>query len=346
MKNYIYLLLALFFISACNSDDDATDNPSGDSDNSQLLLVGNEGGFGQVNASLTSINESTGEATQNVFASANGNATLGDVFQSISEVNGELYFVINNSEKIEVVDAQDFSSNRVIPIAEGSPRYMHHITADKAYVTDLFGGGIHEVNPAAGTYTGFLNTTINTEHIVPVGTEVAVSEAFGSRIEFINPETDELTSLITLSAGLNGIKTGANGNLWAHCAGDESTPAKLYKIDPVAKAKTDSVIFNGSAPYAAVGLAVSPDGTKVYCLGSSVFEIDATEQPLEATSIYENQNATFYSLHVNSVSGDIAVTDVKDYTQQGELILLNSDGSLKEVYPTGIIPNAVHWLGN
>ncbi len=350
MKTNKYLFLALVFLAACNSDDESNENPPvGDSSN--LVLIGNEGGFGAVNASLTSIDEASGEVNQNLYSAANDNAVLGDVFQSISETNGELYFVVNNSEKVEVVDAQNFSSTRIIPIAEGSPRYMHHISDERAYVTDLFGGGIHEVNPTAGTYTGFVEMSMNTEHIVPTGGEVAVSEAFGSRIEFIDPATSASTGMLTLSAGLNGLKTDAQGNLWAYCAGDgfaaPEIPAKLYKIDPVAKVKTDSLIFDSPGPYASVGLGISPNGNKLYCLGAaSVMEVDIAGDSPVASEFYENVDITFYSIHVAPVSGEVVVADAKDYSQPGEVVFLNADGSEKATYNTGVVPNAVHWLGN
>lgn len=349
MKTYKCLFIALIFLAACNSDDDSNENPTG-GESSNLVLIGNEGGFGAINASITSIDEVSGEVNQNLYAAANSNATLGDVFQSISETNGELYFVVNNSEKVEVVDAQDFSSTRVIPIAEGSPRYMHHISDERAYVTDLYGGGIHEVNPTAGTYTGFVDMSINTEHIIPTGGELAVSEAFGSRIEFIDPATNASTGILTLSAGLNGLKADAQGNLWAYCAGDgfasPEIPAKLYKIDPVEKVKTDSLIFGAPGPYAAVGLGISPNGNKLYCLGSSVMEVDISGDSLVVSEFYENADITFYSIHVAPVSGEVVVADAKDYSQPGEVVFLNPDGSEKATYSTGVVPNAVHWLGN
>ena len=349
MKTYNYLLVALIFLAACNSDDDSNEIPSG-GDNADLVLIGNEGGFGAINASLTAIDEASGEVNQNLYAAANGNVALGDVFQSISETNGELYFVVNNSEKVEVVDAQNFSSMRVIPIPEGSPRYMHHISDERAYVTDLYGGGIREVNPIAGTYTGFVDMSINTEHIIPIGGEVAVSEAFGSRIEFIDPTTSASAGMLTLSAGLNGLKTDAQGNLWAYCAGDgfaaPEIPAKLYKIDPVAKEKTDSLIFDNPGPYAAVGLGISPNGNTLYCLGASVMEVDISGDGLVASEFYQNADITFYSIHVAPVSGEVVVADAKDYSQPGEVVFLNADGSEKATYNTGVVPNAVHWLGN
>ncbi|NBW71071.1 MAG: hypothetical protein EBR32_06685, partial [Bacteroidetes bacterium] len=69
----------------------------------ERILVGNEGGFGASNATISVINPETDESSDGVFLSANG-LGLGDVLQSMNRVNNQIYAVMNNSSSIVIMN--------------------------------------------------------------------------------------------------------------------------------------------------------------------------------------------------------------------------------------------------
>ena len=61
----------------------------------EYMLVGNEGGFGSSNATISRYNPVTKNLQDGVFLSANG-IGLGDVLQSVHYNEGQVYAVMNN----------------------------------------------------------------------------------------------------------------------------------------------------------------------------------------------------------------------------------------------------------
>ena len=62
------------------------------------VLIGCEGNFGWGNASISLYNPTDNSITNTIFQNINGYA-IGDVLQSITEYNGKLFVVVNNSGK-------------------------------------------------------------------------------------------------------------------------------------------------------------------------------------------------------------------------------------------------------
>ncbi|MDW8333153.1 MAG: YncE family protein, partial [Bacteroidia bacterium] len=77
------------------------------------LYIVNEGNFDWGEGTLTYWNPETGEIRDDVFRKTNGR-TLGNVAQSMSRIGNLGYIVVNNSQKIEVVDIHTCKSEFVI----------------------------------------------------------------------------------------------------------------------------------------------------------------------------------------------------------------------------------------
>src|SRR5688500_3555288 len=114
MKNFlkpvIYLLPLVcitLILSSCEKDEPEDDTPV--VINTTGIFVVNEGGFNAGNSSISFLNVITNVMTNNVFESVNG-FPLGDVAQSMTLHKGKGYAVVNNSAKIEVVNATNFVS--------------------------------------------------------------------------------------------------------------------------------------------------------------------------------------------------------------------------------------------
>ncbi|MEZ5071812.1 MAG: hypothetical protein R2751_12855 [Bacteroidales bacterium] len=134
------------------------DRLPGNGDFSAGVLVVHEGNFGYGNASLSHYDPATGLLVNDVFFKRNG-LPLGDVAQSVTVDDSLIYAVMNNSGKIMVMDRTDF---RFVGKITGltSPRYLHLINGEKAYVSDLYARSLAIVDPRTLDVTGRIDLAV------------------------------------------------------------------------------------------------------------------------------------------------------------------------------------------
>jgi len=131
MKQFFYaLIFCSLFFSACTEESPITTSGI----YSEGVFTINEGVFGQTSGTITYYNRTDGTVAQKIFKQAN-NRDLGDVVQSMSFYEDKAYIVVNNSNKIEVADANTFEEKAQITGLR-LPRYFLGSTADKAYVSE------------------------------------------------------------------------------------------------------------------------------------------------------------------------------------------------------------------
>src|SRR6187551_1734336 len=149
LNQIVVFALITCFIYACEKDktepSEALPMPGGPSftcDTSSatdtLVLHGtfivNEGSFGSNTGAISFYSSDSSYSTTNLYQLVNGIA-LGDVVQSMNIYNRRGYIVVNNSQKVEVVNMENFQSVGTIAGVR-SPRYILPVSNSKAYVSD------------------------------------------------------------------------------------------------------------------------------------------------------------------------------------------------------------------
>lgn len=349
IKNYVWLL-AIALI-ACESDDEETVDFGGLDPEKGYVVVGNQGNFLSNDASITIYDLESDEATQGVFAAANNDEALGDVLQSIYHYNDEVYVVMNNSSKVEVLNDSTFERARTI-VGLASPRFMHFLSDEKAYISENnfgpTGNKINIVNPLNGTYLGAINTEFSIENMMEVNGEIWCTSTTAGKVVIVDPATDAIIDEIAVGPNATDIALDANGNIWVLCqgqgawAGQELEPS-LYRIDPETNSVETSFDFPAGTGFGGfMQISADQEELLILMLGEVLkMDVDATTLPSDAFIALTGQS--IYGVSVNPSNGDIVVTDAGGLTSSGGVFIYTKNGVLKDTFDGGIAPWMAFW---
>ncbi|MCC8019957.1 MAG: YncE family protein [Rikenellaceae bacterium] len=314
--------------------------PSGDG-----VFVTNEGNFMYGNASLSYYTPSTGEIQNEVFIRANG-INLGDVAQSMVIRDDRGFIVVNNSGIIFVIDINTFKVvGEIGPLT--SPRYIHFVSDEKAYVTDLYDPRITIFNPQTYEITGHIdmNGHDSTEQMVQWDRYVFTNcWSYDDKILVIDTETDTLVDEIGVGIQPTSLVLDRNDKIWTVTDGGyEGSPygyeaPALFRIDAATRTVEERFDFVlGDWPS-----EVCLNGTRdtIYFINRSVWRMGIEEQRLPIRPFIEYGGTIYYGLGVNPVTSDVYVADAIDYQQPGMVYRYSSDGELLDSFRVGIIPGA------
>ena len=351
-------IAALLF--ACKPDPTPTPvNPNDSIPSVELkgVFVLNEGNYQFSNASLSFYDPKTDTVSNNLFYKAN-NAPIGDVAESMALVDGTLYIVVNNSNLIYKVDANTLKCDLTQPFKLGdfySPREMYFISPEKAYVSDLIGMGIWIINPKTMSHAGFIETGKTTEKMVPVGNELYVSnwslyyidpsshDSYNT-VQVIDMNNDVKVAEIEVGKEPNTMAVDKNGHVWVLCEGRSwdvgyGEKPSLWEIDPRLKTAQKCYEFDGTASV----LRANSAGDQLFMIYNNVVRrFDITTKTLSETfSIAAEASGLFYNMAVDPDSGEIYVTDAKNYMMNGTVYRYTEDGLLLNSFEAGVIPSAM-----
>ena len=296
------------------------------------------------NASLSFYNYESKRVQNDLFYARN-NAPLGDVAQSLYWYENTLFIVVNNSGKIYLIDPQTAEFKGLIPDLT-SPRYIHVVSAEKAYISDLYAHRITIFNPVTFEKTGEINLSEKhtSEQMVQVGKDVYVTHwSQGKTILVIDSETDEMITEIEVPLQPKDLKVDKNNKIWVLSDGsvEGSTlgtelPA-LTRIDPETFTVEKIIRFeNGSNPHS---LEINNNRDTLFFINKGVYKMDILSKTLPEESFISGAGNLFYSLGVNSKNNEIYVSDAIDYTQDAIIYRFSGSGVLVDSFKVGINPS-------
>ena len=316
------------------------------------LFICNEGNFQYGNATLSYYDPETKVVENEVFFRANA-MKLGDVAQSMTIHDNKGWVVVNNSHIVFAIDLDTFKEvGRITDMT--SPRYIHFISDDKAYITQIWDNRIAIVDPRRYQITGYIECpgmTMeqgSTEQMVRYGDYIFVNcWSYQNRILKIDTRTDSIVDELTVGIQPTSLALDCNNKLWTVTDGgyDGSpygyeSPA-LYRID----AETFTIekqfdLRKGDKPS-----EVQLNGTRdrIYWINNDVWAMDIDAERLPVRPFLDYSGTLYYGLTIDPVNGDVYVADAIDYTQQGMVYRYSSEGELLDEFYVGIIPGAFCW---
>jgi hypothetical protein len=331
ITSQLLIIVAFLLVVSCNKL-----NNSNDDDTIGSVLIFNQGGFNKGEASISVFDMETGIVQHNAFLTRN-NRPLGDVFQSSIRIGDQLYLVINNSKKIEVIDPVTLASIRTLNLpAHISPRYLAPISPTEGYITSLFTNYVYKMNLTTGIISDSVNVGSGSEGIVFSDNRLFVARnlnadfSTASGIVVIAANSGQIEKTIPSLPGPSMMVLN-NNDLWINATGEWGmNNGGLIRINTTTREIVDSIEFNASTN----GLAYGRIDNSVYVLSDGIIKYSVnnstqnriSDRQYYGINVYENNDVIIY------------VADAKNYSDNGVIMLLNNDGSVVDSISAGIVP--------
>jgi len=348
MTSFVFVFLTFF---SCSKDPLNTVffNFSG----SRGVYIVNEGNFMYGNSSLSFYDPEIKRVYNDLFQARNS-APLGDVAQSITIWNDMAFVVVNNSGKIYVIDSRTAEFKGSIT-GLSSPRYVHIVDSQKAYVTDLYSRKITVFNPQTFQITGKISVNNSKSEFSQHSTEQMLQYknivfvncwSYDNKILVINSNTDQLVDSIEVLKQPNGMVIDKYNKIWVLTVGGfEGSPygyeqPGLLKIDAETREIERSFRFAlGDHP---LKLCINPTNDTIFYLNRHVWKMPVTDKRIPELPFITSENASlyggFYSLGIDPLTSEIYVGDAIDHRQNGIIHRYAASGKLIDEFKVGISP--------
>lgn len=348
IKKHLLLALSLVVLSfSCSNDDDNHQaEPQGAYENG--ILVTNEGNFGHGNGSVSFVSDDFSYAENKLFSNVNG-TPLGDTVQSIGFNEDLAYIVVNNSQKIEVVNRYTFESVATIDSGLNNPRYITFISG-KGYVTNWGAGSdssddfVAVINLENNTVSSTIPVEEGPEMIVSNGTTIYVAHQGGHNqnniVSVINPTSNAVTT-ITVGDVPNSMVFDKQGALYVLSGGvpdwkENETAGKLSVINTSTNTVSSTLDFEeGQHPS---NLAYGE--SLYYYMNNEVYKLAVGDSALPTISEIQSVNFSYMTVQ----NGVLYGVDAGDYVSNGTLksfdLTSNAETHSKKV---GLVPSGIYF---
>ena len=327
----------------------------------------NEANMGSNKSSIDYVDCRNAYYVRNSFAERNPELVkeLCDVGNDIQIYGNKLYAVINCSHKVEVMDVR--TCKRIGQVDIPNCRYIR-FAKGKAYVSAYVGpvaidpnaqlGAVYEVDTASLAVTRKVTVGYQPDELEVLGEYLYVANSGGYRA----PDYDSTVSVVEIygmkqiqkipvGINLHRIRKDRYGKLWVTSRGDYNTiPSRLYVLDRKDKNSKEMVVKD----------TLDIPCSEMYIQGDSLYfySVEWNKQTERNTVTYgiidvrtgqlvtdhfitdgtEQDIVIPYGICVHPTTGDVYVTDAKNYVSSGVLHCYDRHGKKKWSVRTGDIP--------
>lgn len=353
MKKIIGLIVYCGLLQSCEKDKPQP-KPNPTEQEGRKVLIANEGSLGNGNASLSAYNIVEQQIRNNLYLDAN-QETLGDIFQSISLINNELYLVINNSNKIIVVDPLTYKKTATIEIRQ--PRHILDLGDGLALVSSFYFSKLYLLNTNSKTIVK--ETPMPYPHVEGMTT-------IGNQTYICNWDTacnkvyiyDHLSQQITDSISIAGkapqsIIADKNNQLWVLAGNKEkNTASTITLLAPSSKQIVRSFSFPASADL--IKLTANTAKDELYFLGvnydfqqsyNGLYKFKITDTAIATTPFITAQSYQyFYGIGIDPKTNNIYLSDPNGFIQKGDVYIFDQNGTGLQQFETELGPSSFYFM--
>jgi hypothetical protein len=334
-KVVLLALVSPFFFASCSNDDATIETPLGAYDDGVLIL--NQGGFGQGNASVSYLSNDFVGFQNNIFSLVNPTKILGDTGQDVGLYDDLAFVVLNNSNKIEVVNRYTMAHVATVDSGLSNPRFIafaNGTTDDYVAVLNLSNYVVSSKIPVAEGPERILefNNTLYVAHQGGFG--------FGNSISVINGNSDTVAATIEVGDVPNSFEV-SSGSLFVLCGGKPSyaateTAGKLVKINIANNTVSSSINFAAATHPANLDIERND---LYYTVDSGIFKTNVTATTLPVSALFTATAQGVYGVYSFAIGNNaIYVGDAGDYNSNGKVYVYSATGMLNKEYTVGVIP--------
>ncbi len=376
---FLYFLPLLLVATSCREDElvvpteyDIIPETPGENTHIRGFYLVNEGNMGSNKCTLDYFDYFTGLYARNFYAERNPNVIkeLGDVGNDIGIYGSKLYVVVNCSHKVEVMDAR--SGLRLGQIDIPNCRYIR-FHRGKAYVSSYVGpvlidanapkGAVYQVDTLSLSVTAKVTVGYQPEEMEIVDDYMYVANSGGYRA----PNYDNTVSVIQMidfkqvqqipvGINLHRLKKDRYDKIWVSSRGDyQSRPSRLYVMEK--KRGYNQMIVTDTLDLACSNMAFFGDSLYYYAtewnnytasnsISYGIIDIKTKKVMSESfiTDGTEKEITIPYGIAIHPETGDIFVTDAKNYVSSGTLYCFDRKGRKKWSVRTVDIPAHITFL--
>ena len=327
----------------------------------------NEGNMGSNKASIDFVDFKNAYYVRNMYAERNPTIIkeLGDVGNDIQIYGDKIYAVINCSHKVEVMDAHslvrigqiDIPNCRYIKFDKGNA-YVSAYVGPVAIDPDAQLGAVYRIDTTSLAITGKCTVGYQPDELEIVGEYIYVANSGGYRV----PKYDYTISVvekfgmtqvekIPVGINLHRIEADKYGKLWVTSRGNYgSVRSKIFVLEKESRFSRKMVVTD-TLEIPCSEMHIQGDSLYFYSVEWSNQEeknhiaygiIDVRTKELVTdhfiTDGTEKEIEIPYGINVHPITGDIYVTDAKNYVSSGALHCYSREGEKKWSVRTGDIP--------
>jgi len=344
----ILMVIILALTAGCKKEEN---KPAGNGWADHLLVI-NEGPFQNGSGSISAYNRKTDEVTQDLFKTVNGRP-LGNIVQSITLHRDRFYIVINNADRVEVVDAGTFESAGAFSNVPFPSAFVGF--DDKKGYLSCWDGSVKVLD--LSTFEVSASIAVGTgpdRMILAKDLWVANSGGFGvdSTISVIDTGSDTVIRTIITGHVPSGMVADDQGNIWVLCSGrgwngfpsPDDTPGRLVCYHPENYSVIRELIFSSTDSHPDL-LIKNPEWNTLYFNHpQGIFAYSTSSGELPANPLV-SRSTKLYGIGFDPASDMILGADAGDYVQNGWAYFYDpQSGAAMDSIRTGVIPNGF-WAG-
>jgi DNA-binding beta-propeller fold protein YncE len=314
------------------------------------IIVLNEGSFGNNNAEISFLDLEENTISNDLYRTANAKS-MGDVAQSIQYAFGKFYILINNSNKIVIIDALDFHLINTITNIP-TPRYIQIIDSTKAFITSLTSNQVYIIDLKTKQLSGLIELDYaGSEKMVLYNNDVWICNWHieSPFVYKINKQTNMIHEKINLNCkASHDIVLDKNQKLWILSGNKyKNRLSFLTKLNPITNTIEKQFAFDTNQE--PIKLDINQSGDTLYYIninydgtdtnnGLYSMSIDANNLPLSAF-IEAKPNSYYWAFGLDKTSHHIFLADPKGFTQQSSVLEYDAKGQLIQSFKAGIGTN-------
>jgi len=309
------------------------------------FYVINEGGFNKSNGSISYINLDNNKIYNNVYANANNGAALGDVIQSASLVDSNLFIACNNSNALIKANAFSFKRDAAVSPAN-SPRFSV-ASNGKLFVSEWNGNSVGVYEQGRLTRSAKIATGIGPEALLVLNNTLYCTNSGGfgidSTLTIINAANNVIIKTIGVSDGPTAL-CEQNGYLYVLCRGDYGLDFGSFSDDTEPYMNVIRLSDNQLVKQVKLGskgdhftkMAIDSLRNRILILANDVLIFNTITNALSSQKF---ANGFYYGIGINPKNSDVMLADAGNYVGAGKVKHYTANGSLKATYSVGVIPN-------